>query len=84
MRADDVRGYTFLPDMQSERVLEFDEGTLIVDVAESGAKRILWRGWARTDVEGLLDDPRAMEKRITESVRRLMVSFPRLAAGGSD
>ena len=58
-------------------MLEYEEGTLIVDVAEPKAKAILWRGWAQTDVGGMLDDPREMEKRIRESVRLMMQKFPR-------
>jgi hypothetical protein len=58
-------------------VLEFEEGTLIVDVAEPKAKTILWRGWSQTDVGGMLNDPREMEKRIRESVRLMMLKFPR-------
>jgi Domain of unknown function (DUF4136) len=77
MRADEVRGYTYYGGRSPDRVVEFDEGTLILDVAEAGAKRILWRGWAQTDVGELLNDPRAMEKRISESLRMMMQRFPR-------
>ena len=61
----------------SEQVVEFDEGTLIVDVVEPKGKAIIWRGWSQTDVGGLLNDPRAMEKRISESIRLMMKRFPR-------
>jgi Domain of unknown function (DUF4136) len=77
VRADEIRGDTNVRMRRADTVLEFDEGTLIVDVAEAGAKQILWRGWSQTDVGGLLDDPREMEKRIRESVRRMMLRFPR-------
>jgi hypothetical protein len=62
--------------MPSDRVVEFEEGTLMLDVAEPTAKTMLWRGWAQTDVGGLVGNPRAMEKRIRESVRLLMLKFP--------
>lgn len=77
VRADEARGYSF-PEMRaSEKVVEFDEGTLIVDMVEPKGKTIVWRGWSQTDVGGLLDDPRAMEKRINASVRLMMQRFPR-------
>jgi Domain of unknown function (DUF4136) len=77
VRMDEARGF-MSPELRgSDRVVEFDEGTLIVDVAEANGKSILWRGWAQTDVGGLIDDPRAMEKRINASVRMMMQQFPR-------
>ena len=77
VREDEVRGYSFPRSTTNERVMEFEEGTLLVDVAEAGAKQILWRGWAQTDVGGLMNDPRAMEKRVSESVKLMMRKFPR-------
>jgi hypothetical protein len=77
IRADEGRGYSSPPQGSSDRVLEYEEGTLIVDVAEPKAKAILWRGWSQTDVGGLLENPREMEKRIRESVRLMMLKFPR-------
>ena len=77
IRADEGRGYTSPRDSRTDQVLEFEEGTLIVDVAEPKAKAILWRGWSQTDVGGLLENPREMEKRIRESVRLMMLKFPR-------
>lgn len=77
VRADEARGYSFPYRQASEKVVEFDEGTLIIDVVDRKGKIILWRGWSQTDVGGLIDDQRAMEKRITASVRLMMQRFPR-------
>ncbi len=77
IRADEGRGYSSPRDSRSDMVVEYDEGTLIIDMAEPKAKSILWRGWAQTDVGGLVENPREMEKRIRESVQRMMRQFPR-------
>jgi Domain of unknown function (DUF4136) len=77
IRADEGRGYSSPRDGKSDQVIEYDEGTLLIDIAEPKAKAILWRGWSQTDVGGLLENPREMEKRIRESVRRMMLKFPR-------
>jgi hypothetical protein len=77
IRADEIRGYSFPDYRPATKVVEFDEGTLIIDIAEPKAKTILWRGWAQTDVGGLIDNPREMEKRIRESVHLMMQRFPR-------
>jgi Domain of unknown function (DUF4136) len=80
VRADEARGYTNMEMRASEQVIQFDEGTLIVDVADAKSKVVLWRGWSQTDVGGLLADPREMEKRINSSVRQMMQRFPRAPA----
>lgn len=77
IRADEGRGYSSPQDGKSDHVVEYEEGTLIVDIAEPKAKAILWRGWSQTDVGGLLENPREMEKRIRESVRLMMRKLPR-------
>ncbi len=77
VRADEARGYSSPEIRASEKVVEFEEGTLVVDVVEPKGKVVVWRGWSQTDVGGLIDDPRAMEKRINASVRKMMERFPR-------
>ena len=77
VRADEERGYSSPRSGGSDMVLEFEEGTLIVDLADAKSKAVLWRGWSQTDVGGLIDNPREMEKRIQESVRLMMKKLPR-------
>jgi hypothetical protein len=76
IKADEGRGYTSPSYGEAARVSEFEEGTLIVDVADARTKKILWRGWSQTNVSGLLENQREMEKRINESVRLMMLRFP--------
>ncbi len=71
------RGYTSMDYDGRGELVEFEEGTIIVDVADAATRKILWRGWAQTDVEGLVERPREMEKRVSESMKRLMQNFPR-------
>ena len=76
IRTDEQRGYSSPAYTSNEKVVEFEEGTLVIDIAEPSAKTILWRGWSQTDIGGLLNDPRAMEKRINTSVQKMMKYFP--------
>ncbi len=77
VRSDEGRGYSSPRYGTSDAVVEYEEGTLIIDVADPKSKSILWRGWSQTDVGGLIEDPREMEKRIGESVRLMMKKFPK-------
>ena len=67
--------YEYEPSYES-RVIEYDEGTLILDIAEAGSKRVVWRGWARTNIDQALVDPQLMEKKIGEATQRLFERFP--------
>lgn len=77
LKRDTDRGYTSPQYGQADTIVAFDEGTLVLDVADAATKRILWRGWAQTDVSGLIERPREMEKRIRESMRLMIKAFPR-------
>lgn len=77
IKRDEDRGYTTPESATAASVVEFDEGTILLDIADAKVKRILWRGWAQTDVGGLLEHPREMEKRIRDGMRRMIKDFPR-------
>jgi hypothetical protein len=56
-------------------VVDYVEGTLIVDVAVNGGKKPIWRGWA----EGALRERRNNEQiraEATEVFRRILEKFP--------
>lgn len=76
IRSDEVRGYTFGGVNTSEKVIEYEEGTLLLDMADAKSKRIVWRGWAQTDVDNLMNDQREMEKRINASVQKMVAQLP--------
>ena len=57
----------------------YEAGTLVLDVVNTRANRLIWRGWAQDSVEAFEDRDR-MRQKVTEAVRRMMATFPR--AGG--
>lgn len=61
----------------SVRVLESEVGTILVDVLDARTGRLIWRGWAQTNVESALDNPRQLEDRINEAVTAMFKQFPR-------
>jgi hypothetical protein len=54
----------------------YDEGTLLVDLFDADTNRLLWRGWAKGSIDGVVDDQRWMEERIDEAVARIMRELP--------
>lgn len=54
---------------------EYDEGSLIIDIARPGAQQPLWRGSAAAEVKRGRT-PERRNARIEEAVRRILLRFP--------
>lgn len=56
-------------------VVDYVEGSIIVDVATNGGKKPIWRGWAHGAIrEGMSDDK--IRAEATEVFRRILEKFP--------
>lgn len=74
-RIDTERGY--LPGYEgAEQVSVYEEGTLLVDLVDAETLRVIWRGWAQTDIQGVIDNRVRMEQMIQEATRRMFERFP--------
>lgn len=54
----------------------YDSGTLFVDLVDARASRLIWRGWAEGNVDGVIDHQDALNARIEEAVLRIFSRFP--------
>lgn len=76
----DLRGYG-----QGTQVHQYDEGTILVDIAERATKRAIWRGWMQTDLSGTIGDNAALGERVRRGMKTLFRQFPaRTVAAGGD
>jgi hypothetical protein len=57
--------------------MEYEAGTLVLDVIDARTNRLIWRGWAQRSVEDVLDDRDRMARLIREAVSRMLQRFPR-------
>ena len=57
-------------------VFQYQEGTFLVDVADSESREILWRGWAQADIEAALNDPDRMSDLVSDAVKEMFAAFP--------
>ena len=84
-RLDRERGYCYGDGCQV-RVVNFEAGTLVVDIIDARTNRLVWRGWAQHSVADMLKDRDRMAERIDEAVARMLERLPRSAlvtSGGS-
>ncbi|MBI4501021.1 MAG: DUF4136 domain-containing protein [Gemmatimonadetes bacterium] len=70
-RTDAEAGYGY-----ESAAVQYEEGTLALDVADARTKQIIWRGWGQSDVSGVINDQSRMEKRIVEVTREILKRFP--------
>ena len=73
--ADREAGYT-CEYGEGTQVLQYQEGTFLVDIADARTNEIIWRGWARLDLDRALSDPEVMAKEIDRAVGKMFESFP--------
>lgn len=61
---------------ENSQVIQYDEGTILVDIADAETRVLIWRGWAQFDIGRALTNPDVMDHAIQEAVRRMFEDFP--------
>ncbi len=56
-------------------VHQYDEGTLVIDIADARTRRAIWRGWGQGAVTRS-SNPATNEQRLRHAVDRILASFP--------
>jgi hypothetical protein len=55
----------------------YDAGTLVIDLVEARTNRLIWRGWAEGNIDGLIDNQESLQKQIDEAVAHILSRLPR-------
>ena len=61
---------------EPSQVEQFDAGTLVVDLVDARTNTLVWRGWIEDSLEGWLQDPDHLRRRLDVSIARLMTRLP--------
>lgn len=75
-RADRAYGYCVSDDCPVG-VIEYEAGTLVLDIIDTRTNRLIWRGWAQHSVEDMLSDPDAMASTIEKAVTLMLARLQR-------
>lgn len=82
--ADRAAGYDVSGYGTATQVMQYEEGTVLVDVAERTTKKLLWRGWMQTDLSGTIGNNAALGERVRRGMAKLFERFPSsIIANGS-
>jgi hypothetical protein len=74
-RVDGTPGYCSEGDCPID-IVDYEAGTLVLDVVNARTNALIWRGWARHGITAMLNDPDRMEATINEAVTRMLRRFP--------
>ena len=56
--------------------MQYEAGTLVLDVIDYRTQVLIWRGWARTDIAGALTDGTRMAEIIAQAAAGMLQHFP--------
>jgi hypothetical protein len=57
--------------------VNYEEGTLVIDLVDTNTNKVVWRGWAQDTMNGIIDNQQRLEKQVDESVTKMMMLLPR-------
>ena len=72
---DSRAGYCIAGDCQAG-LADYQQGTLVVDVVDAQTNRLVWRGWARDSVDGVLENRDRLARKIEAAVRLMLERLP--------
>ena len=74
-KVDSHYGYCY--DDCQPRMVDYELGTLIVDIVDARTNKVVWRGWAQEAMNGIIDNQQRLEKQVDEGVTKMMLRLPR-------
>ena len=74
-RLDRSYGYCSSGDCRAG-LMEYEAGTIVLDIVDTRTNRVIWRGWAQDTLDGVLDNPDRLKETINEAVTRMLRQFP--------
>jgi hypothetical protein len=69
--------YGTVPSEGMSQVIDFEQGTLVVDLVDARTNKVIWRGWSQDTMNGVIDNQDRLEKQVEEGVTKMMMLLPR-------
>jgi hypothetical protein len=58
------------------RVRDFEAGTIVLDIIDAFTNQLLWRGWAKDSLDGIIGNQDLMERQIDAAVAAMFKDLP--------
>jgi len=72
---DSAYGYCSQADCR-EAVVQYEAGTLVLDIVDAHTNRLVWRGWAQNSIDDMLNEPDRVSNTIEQAVARMLLRLP--------
>jgi len=77
---DQANGYCYQD--CTPRMVDYEQGTLVVDIVDAKTNRVVWRGWAQDIMNGVIDNQDRLDKQVEDGVGKMMKLLPIGGAAG--
>jgi hypothetical protein len=77
---DQANGYCYQD--CTPRMVDYEQGTLVVDIVDAKTNRVVWRGWAQDIMNGVIDNQDRLDKQVEDGVGKMMKLLPAGGAAG--
>jgi hypothetical protein len=54
----------------------YDAGTILLDIVDARTNKLIWRGWAETNMDGVVNNQASLEQRIDEAIAKIVATIP--------
>lgn len=71
---DHTSGYCY-QDCQPQ-VVDYEQGTLMLDIVDARTNKVIWRGWAQDSFSGVIDDQDLLDQKVETGVGKMMQLLP--------
>jgi hypothetical protein len=58
------------------QIVAYDQGTLVLDIVDPVTNTLIWRGWSKDALSGLIDSQTRMQRQIEQAVTRMLAHLP--------
>ena len=55
---------------------DYEQGSVVIDLVDAKTNTVVWRGWSRDNMEGVVDNQRRLEQEIDHAVAALFERCP--------
>jgi len=60
------------------KVIEYMQGTIVLDVVSTRTNRVVWRGWFQDSMDGIIDNQDRLRAELEKGIPKMMKELPRL------
>jgi hypothetical protein len=62
---------------EADRPSVYEAGSLVIDLVDARTNSVVWRGWARGSIDGVIDNQAWLEEKVDEAVTKILAELPR-------